>query len=95
MKAEEMKPCALCGKGMMHAGVPLYYRVRVEHFGVDLTAVQQTVGLEMMMGNVAIARAMGPDPDIGVLLGEPQQALICQPCMLEKIPMLMIATEGK
>ena len=39
MKAEDFKPCALCGKGMMHTGVPLFYRVTVEHLGIKMREV--------------------------------------------------------
>ena len=83
MKAGDFKPCALCGRGVMHAGIPLFYRGRSESMGIDANAVRQTAGLEMMFGNVALARVMGPDPDIAKPLGDEVIALVCQPCALQ------------
>ncbi len=91
MKAADLKPCAICGKGVMHSGVPLFYRVKVEHMGIDASAVRQVHGLETMLGSVALARVMGPDPDIAKPIIEDQPAvLVCQPCALEPRPLLLL-----
>lgn len=48
MKQTEIKPCAACGKGVMHAGAPQFYQVTVQH------------GLEQMLGgNATIAFHIG------------------------------------
>lgn len=91
MKASDFKPCAICGKGVMHSGMPLFYRVKVETMGVDSQAVRQVHGLETMLGSVALARVMGPDPDIAKPVIEDQPtALVCQPCALEARPLLLL-----
>lgn len=97
MKAEDLKPCAICGKGMMHAGTPLFYRVRIEAMGVDIRAVQQHAGMEMMMGGgvagVKLARVLGPNPDIAKPI-DPEPAkpvLVCQPCALEPRSLAFLA----
>lgn len=93
MKAGDLKPCALCGKGMMHSGVPLFYRVTVEHMGVDLREIQRAAGMEQVMGNVALARVFH-DPDVATRLGEPVASLVCQDCALNsRLPLAMLAEE--
>lgn len=83
MKAGDFKPCALCGRGVAHTGIPLFYRVRIEHMGIDRQAVEQTAGMErFFMGHVAIARAF-QDPEIATPLFPAVTALVCQQCATE------------
>jgi hypothetical protein len=80
MKAGDFKPCALCGKGVMHAGVPIFYRVQIESMGINLQEVQRTAGMEQFMGGyVAIARVLH-DPDIATPIVPAVTALVCQSC---------------
>lgn len=92
MKAAEIKPCAICRKGVMHSGVPLFYRVELQVMGINRRAVEQTAGLEQMLGSVGLARVMGPDPDIAEPIHpEPVVALVCQPCSMEASPLMLLA----
>ncbi len=95
MKARDFKPCAVCGRGVAHAGVPLFYRVTVQAMGIDGKAVQRRHGLELVFGGgqpgAVLADVMGPDENIAVPMEEPNQMLICQPCALESRPLLMLA----
>lgn len=85
MKAEEIQHCALCGQGVMHAGVPLFWRIRLERMGVDMAAVRREVGMELLMGgHVALARVMGPNEDIGVPVGEARTIVVCESCAGEE-----------
>lgn len=94
MKAGELEKCCLCGKGMMHSGVPLFYRVTVEHMGVKVREVQRAHGMEEFMGgNVALARVFH-DPDIAERIGEPTQKLVCQTCALEPHLLAQIGDES-
>ncbi len=95
MKAREIKPCAICGRGVMHSGVPLFYRVKVESMGIDVGAVKRQAGLEQVFGGgqagAVLADVMGPDPDIARPVIEDQPTvLICQPCALEPRPLLLL-----
>lgn len=83
MKAGDLRPCALCGEGLMKAGVPLFWTVTLQRMGLDLGAVRQVAGLEMMMGNVQLARLMGPDPDVATPFGEGRTILVCEQCAAE------------
>lgn len=94
MKADEVKPCAMCGRGVMHTGLPLFYRVKVEAMGVDVRAVQRRAGLEQMMGGgsagALLARVMGPDEDIAKpVVDDYPTVLICQPCAFQPHPLLL------
>jgi hypothetical protein len=84
MKKNELKKCAECGKGMMHSGNPIFYRVAVERMCVNLPAVERHHGLELMLGrNAALASVMGPDEDIAVPLGARISVLVCQDCSIK------------
>jgi hypothetical protein len=81
MKAGEITKCAICGKGVMAGGMPLFWRVTCERMGVDLAAVKREVGMELLMGgNVALARVLGPDEDIAAPFGAPRTVLVCEAC---------------
>lgn len=96
MKAADFKPCAICGKGVMHAGVPLFYRVKIESMGVDVNAVRRHAGLEQVFGGgqpgAVLAHIMGPNDDLAKPIIENEPAvLVCQPCALESRPLLLLA----
>ncbi len=94
MKAGDFKPCACCGKGVMHTGVPVFWRVRIERMGIDARAVQQTHGMEQFMGgHVALARVF-QDPDIATpIVDEPTTLLICEDCALKPLMLAVLAED--
>lgn len=80
MKARDFKPCAYCGKGVMHTGLPLFYRVRIERMGIDVHEVQRAHGMEQFMGgHLALARVFH-DPDIATPLHDVVEAFVCEEC---------------
>ena len=83
MKRKDIKPCVLCGKGMMHDNNILFYKVRLTRLGVNLGAVQQRMGLEMMLGSPVLAGVMGPDEDLATKITS-QEFLVCDTCALER-----------
>lgn len=87
MKHKDFKPCQLCGKGMMHAGHPLFLRVTVERLGIDRKAVERAHGLELMMGgNALLANVMGPDEDLAKVIDGKKNMLVCGSCAGEPLP---------
>ncbi|MGM3021142.1 hypothetical protein ACS2UM_27240, partial [Bacillus cereus group sp. BC317] len=63
MKEAELRQhatCSLCHKPIGHTRLPLFWKVTVERFGVDLQAVQRQHGLGLMIG-APLASVMGPD----------------------------------
>lgn len=90
MKAADFKPCIMCGKGVMHTGVPLFYRVKIERLGILANEVQRTSAMEQFMGgNVAIARAFH-DPELTRVVMPEVTGLVCEPCSTENYPLAML-----
>lgn len=84
MKAGDLRPCALCGQGVMHTGVPLFWVVTLQRMSVDLVAVQQGAAMELHFGgNVRLARVFS-DPEVAKSLGEPRTILVCERCAGEQ-----------
>lgn len=82
MKEPELRKhanCSICGKGIMHAGLPLFYRVTVERFGIDIQATKRQQGLGMML-SPALAMVMGPDEDIAKPMMGPAIVTVCENC---------------
>lgn len=80
MKSDELRPCALCGHGVGHTGLPLFWRVTTERFGIERHAVNQAAGMEQIFGGaVALARVCS-DPDIAAPIGEQRTLLVCEAC---------------
>jgi hypothetical protein len=83
VKQKDIKPCAVCGKGVMHSGQFLSTSVRVTRLAADLTAIQRQQGLEMMLGgSVVLASAMGQDADLLKPLGKEESLLVCDQCAM-------------
>lgn len=88
MKERELRDhatCSLCREKILSpaaaGGLPLFWRVTVERFGVDLRAVERQQGLTMLLGgNATIAAAMGPDEEMTQPLMEPLVLTICERC---------------
>lgn len=79
---EALGPCACCGKLMLEAG-PIFYRVTVKQCGIDAKAVQQRIGLGMMLGGgaagLALAGVMGSQ-ERPVVVVDDATANICLNC---------------
>lgn len=86
MKERELRQhatCSLCGNKILAAGLPLFWRVTVERFGVDLRALERQHGRAMMFnGNATLAYHMGPDNDMAKPLMQPVVLTVCEPCAL-------------
>lgn len=83
MKEKELRQfaaCSLCGLKIGHTGLPLFWVIRVERYGVDMRTVERQQGLGMFLGDAALAQAMGPDEDIAKPLLEPVTLSVCEVC---------------
>lgn len=76
----EAATCAACGDKIGASGLPLFWRVTLERWGVLLDAVRRQAGAEMMMGSVAIAQVLGPNEDMAKRLGDPETITVCESC---------------
>ena len=84
MKEKELRDlavCAGCGNKVGHTGLPLFYKVTVERFGIDMKAVSRQDGLGAFLGGqYGIAHVMGPHEDLAKEIGDPSVVSICENC---------------
>lgn len=88
MKERELRnhlKCDGCGNPIAHTGLMIFWRVRVERFGVDVNAAKRQDGLAAFMGSAALASVMGPDEDMTIELMEPKTITFCDECAV-KLP---------
>lgn len=99
MKENELRQhtdCAICKRKIGHTGLPLFWRVTIEPFGIDLSAVRRQDGLTAMLGgSVAIAAAMGPDEDMAKPLAAPVTITVCQHCACDNALPVAVMAERK
>ena len=84
MKEGELRKhstCSLCKQKIGKSGLPLFYRLTIERFGVKMDAVERQTGLAMMLGgNGFLAGVMGPDEDMAMPLMDKLTLVICELC---------------
>lgn len=86
MKQEELlkhSTCSLCNRKVLSGGLPLFWRVTIERFGVDLAECRRQDGFAAYLGNTVLARVMGEDPDLTVALGPPVTITVCEGCAVD------------
>lgn len=66
LKAREISR-TITNRGVGAEG-PVFYRVRIETCCLNADAIRRQHGLEMMIGNVAIAEAIGSGEDIAKII---------------------------
>ena len=90
LKRKDIDKCKLCERGVAAGGL-VFYRVKVEQFGLDHMAIMQQHGLELQLGgNAALAQVMGPDNDLARSLSDEFKVCICGECMGTRLAALMI-----
>jgi hypothetical protein len=72
--------CTACRKPVLHTGVPLFWRVTIERFGVDTRAAVRQDSLAAFIGSTRIASVMGPDEDMATPMMEPVTITLCETC---------------
>lgn len=66
MKEKELREhakCGLCPKKIGDSGMPLFYTVTLNTYGLNLAATQRQQGLGLMLG-AQLAQVMGPDEEL-------------------------------
>lgn len=59
----DMSVCGICKKKIGASGVPMFFRVTIEQYVLDVRAVQRQNALGIMIG-APLAQVMGPDEDL-------------------------------
>lgn len=83
MKEAELRECAtcaLCRRKIMESGLPLFWRVTIELFGIDVAAAKRQDGLAAMLGSSALASVMGTDDDLAKPMMDPVKISVCESC---------------
>jgi hypothetical protein len=96
MKEAELRrhaTCDLCHQKIGHTGLPLFWRVTVERFGIDLGAVRRQDGLGQFMGSIALAGVFSPGEDMAKPMMDPKALTVCDTCATAKLGHLMGALE--
>lgn len=86
MKEAELRThatCSLCRNPIGHTRLPLFWKVTIERFGIDLQAVQRQHGLGLMIG-APLAAVMGPDETMARPVMEPKVLTVCETCACER-----------
>ena len=94
MKEDELREsakCGVCGKGFGHAGLPLFWRITIERFGIDMTAVQRQDGLAQLVGSSELAQVMGTDADMTKPMMDPVKVTICEDCIMKPAIIAVLA----
>lgn len=87
MKEAELRKhatCDVCSKPIGACGLPLFWRVTVERFAVNLRAAERQDALATMLGSSALAAVMGPDEDLATPVMEPAVRTVCEACATER-----------
>lgn len=91
----DARRCAGCGKNFGHTGLPLFWRVTIERFGVDMEAVRRQDGLAALLGgNSRLAQVMGADEEMTTPLMEAVTVTLCEKCAMEPVYMMALAEKG-
>lgn len=99
MKERELREsatCAACQRKLGRTEMPLlFYRVRIERFGIKADAVERQQGLAMMLGgNGLLASVMGADEDMAVEVMDPVTVTICEGCSTRPVLVAALVERG-
>jgi hypothetical protein len=100
MKEKELRECAtcsMCHKKIGRWGLPVFYRLKIERFAVDLQAVRRQAGLEGLLdGHVGLAQAFSTEEEMARNLMEPMTIIVCEGCSMDTSPccVAMLAEKG-
>ena len=83
MKQDELyrlATCNVCERKIGETGLPVFYKVTVERFGLDALAIRRQAGLEAFLGSPAIASVMGENADLATPIMRPTEVTVCERC---------------
>ena len=96
MKEKELREVAVCGvcnKPIGKSGVPLFWRIRIERYGLKAGAIQRQQGLAMMMGGHGLlASVMGPNEDLAEKISS-KEITVCNDCDMKSVRIASLAME--
>ena len=96
LKEDELRDlavCAACHQKIMHTGVPLFWRVTLDRFGVRADKVKRQDGLAVFMGSSMLAGLMGPNEDMAEPVMDTKTVSVCEECAtsIHAMPIAILA----
>jgi hypothetical protein len=89
MKEDELRKhirCSRCGKPIGHTGLPFFWTLTVNRYGLDVGALRRNAGLAAYLGGSAeLARIMGPDEDMAEKIMDTVTLTLCENCAMEPV----------
>lgn len=87
----ELSTCISCSEKIGEKPIPMFWKVTTERHLLDTQAVSRQQGLTMMMGgNAELAYHMGANEEMTHKMSETKTVMICDQCVIDKIPQLMM-----
>lgn len=90
---DALGPCAFCQRVMLGTEVPIFYRITIQHCGIDRKAVRQRVGLAQFFGGgqngLVLSGVMGSHDKPVVEIGR-ATINVCLTCAQEHPDVLLI-----
>lgn len=89
MKENELRKhltCSACRKKIMHTGVPLFWTVTVNRYGIRADRVKRQDGLAAFMGSTVLANIMGTDEDMAEPVMDTVTLTLCEACACDGAP---------
>lgn len=83
--------CSLCSRKILHAGVPLFWIVTVNRYGVRLDRAQRQDGLAAFLGSSALANVMGANEDLAEPVMDTVTLSLCESCATTRNPLPIAA----
>lgn len=94
MKEAELRKyatCAKCGKKVGHTGLPFFWTITLNRYGVDMRAVQAQDGLGAFLGNSYLAQVMGPNQDLAKPVMDTVSVALCEDCACDRVNIAALA----
>jgi hypothetical protein len=99
MKEEELRKnavCSWCGKKIGHTGIPFFWTLSIDRWGLDKGALDRNKGLaQFFNGNALLARVMGPDEDMAHKMIDTVHLTICEDCIDKPLILLALADKSE
>lgn len=91
MKETELRSraiCSCCKKKIGSSGLPSFWTVTVNRYGIDMGAIRRSTGLAMMLGSAQLAQIMGKDEDMAEKMMETEELTLCEFCSMPVMELL-------
>jgi hypothetical protein len=88
MKEEELRKhtkCSVCGKGIGHTGLPYFWMLTVERYGINFEAMKRQDGLAAYLGHTGLAEALGPNEDMAEKIMDTVTLTLCEDCAMKQL----------